>query len=114
MFPDLHRAMVVVEFYIIECRRAGVPDHGAVGLLDEVVAVFSALPIAHADCKVFRTLDISAPGLQPVIRRMPAAAEPEIFMACPKLITVQHDLDIAAVARCAAEQFVLTAFAELA
>ncbi len=114
MTPDLHRAVVVVEFYVKEAVGVLAPHHGAVGFLDYVVEVGLGRPVAHASGKIFRALEIGTPGLQPVIRRMPRAAELEIFMALRKLVAVEHDLGVAAVARHAAEQFVLAALAEFA
>ena len=114
MAPDLHWAVVVVEFYIEEAFAVGSPDHRAVGLLDDVVKVRGTFPVAHTNRKIFRALDVRAPGLKPVIRRMPRAAELEIFMVRRKLIAIEHDFDRAAVARNAAEHLVLTALAEFA
>ena len=45
---------------------------------------------------------------------MPRAAELEIFVIGRERVAVENDFDIAAVARHAAEQFVLAAFAEFA
>ena len=39
MPPDLHRAVVVVELDVEEAVAIRAPDHAAVGLLDEVVAI---------------------------------------------------------------------------
>ena len=114
MAPDLHRAMVVVELDVEEALAVGAPHHRAVGFLDEVVEVLAAFPVAHADGKIFRALDVGAPGLEPVIRRMPRAAELEIFFVRRELVAVEHDPDFAAVARHAAEHFMLAALAEFA
>ena len=112
MTPDLHRAVIVVELDVEEALAVGAPHHRAVGLLDEVVEVFAACPVAHPDRKIFRALDVGAPGLEPVIRRMPRAAELEIFLFFRERVAVEHDLDFAAVARHAAEHFMLAALAE--
>ncbi len=68
MAPDLHRAMVVVELDIIERFGIRAPHHRAVGLLDDIFKIRAARPVAHANCKVFRALDVSTPGFKPVIR----------------------------------------------
>ena len=47
-----------------------------------------------------------------MIRRMPRAAELEVLLGGRELIAIENDLDVAAVARHAAEHFVLTALAE--
>ena len=112
MTPDLHRAMVVVELHVEEGFGIRSPHHLAVGFLDEVVMIRAVGPVAHADREIFRALDIGAPGDQLVVRRMPAAAELEIVVPGRKLVAVEHDLDLAAVARHAAEHFVLAALAE--
>src|SRR6266446_3911625 len=109
MPPDLHRAVVVVEFYVEEAFAVARPHHRAVGLLDDVLKVGAGSPVAHANSKIFRALDVGAPGLEPVIRRMPRAAELEVFMVRRKLIAIEHDFDRAAVARGAAEHLVLAA-----
>ena len=114
MTPDLHRAMVVVEFDIEEALAVGAPHHRAVGLLDEIVTVGAIGPVAHADREIFRALNVGAPCLKPVIRRMPGAAEPEIFVVGRKLVAIEDNLGLPAVARHAAEHFVLAALAELA
>ena len=114
MAPDLHRAMIVVELYVEEGFGIRGPHHAAVGFLDQIGAVLAVGPVAHSNRKIFRAFDVRAPGLQPVIRRMPRAAELEVFMIGRELVAVEDDLDIAAVARHAAEQFVLAAFAEFA
>ena len=110
--PDLHRAVIVVELDVEEALAVGAPHHRAVGFLHEVVEVLSARPVAHPDRKIFRALDVGAPGLEPVIRRMPRAAELEIFLFFRERVAVEHDLDFAAVARHAAEHFMLAALAE--
>ena len=112
MMPDLHRTMVVVELHIKERCRVRAPHHGAVGLLDQVVMILAIGPAAHPDREIFRSLDVGAPGHQPVIGRMPAAAELEVFMARSEFVAVEHDLGCAAVARHAAEHLVLAAVAE--
>ncbi|MGY3645829.1 hypothetical protein ACVWW2_001120 [Bradyrhizobium sp. LM4.3] len=86
----------------------------AVGLLDDVVKIRSGRPVAHADGEIFRALGVGAPGLQLVVVRVPAAAEFEICVVLGERIAVEHDMALAAVARHAAEQLVLAAFAELA
>src|SRR5215470_9453560 len=80
MPPDLHRAMVVVELDVEKAPAVRAPHRRAVGFLDDIVKVRGSSPIAHADGKILRSLGVGAPGLQLVIRRMPAAAEPEIFI----------------------------------
>src|SRR5258708_4776167 len=112
MTPDLHRAVVVVEFYVKEAVGVLAPHHGAVGFLDYVVEVGLGRPVAHASGKIFRALEIGTPGLQPEIRRMPRAAELEIFMALRKLVAVEHDLGVAPLTRNATEKSVLAALAE--
>ena len=112
MAPDLHRAVIVVELDVEEAFAVQAPDHAAIGLLDEIVEIGATGPVAHANGKIFRAFCVSAPGMQPVIGRMPRAAEPEIFVARRKRVAVQHDIDLAAVARRAAEQFMLPALAE--
>ena len=114
MPPHLHRAMIVVELHIEEGFRILAPDHAAVGLLDDVVKILAGRPVAHADREIFRALGVGAPGLQLVVVRVPAAAELEIFVVLGERIAVEHDVALAAVARHAAEQLVLAAFAELA
>src|SRR6185437_3066143 len=110
--PNLHRAMVVVKLDVKEALAIRAPYHRAVCLLDQILKVGAIGPVAHADREVFRALDIGTPGLKPVIRRMPRAAELEVLLGGRQLIAVEHDLDVAAVARHAAEHFVLTALAE--
>ena len=114
MAPDLHRAVVVVELDVEEALAVRAPDHAAVGLLDEIVAIGAAVPVAHPDREIFRALGVGAPGLQSVVRRMTRAAELEIFVVRRQRVAVEHDLRLAAVARHAAEQFVLPALAEFA
>ncbi len=67
MAPDLHRAMVVVELDVEEAVAILAPDDAAVGLLDEVVAIGSCGPVAHANREIFRALGIGAPRLQFVV-----------------------------------------------
>ena len=112
MPPDLHRPVVVVELDVEEALGVRAPDHAAVGLLDQVVAVLAAGPVAHADRKIFRALGVGAPGLQRVVGRMPRAAELEIAVGGRQRVAVEHDLHVAAIARGAAEHLVLAAFAE--
>ena len=50
--------------------------------------------------------------MQFVIMRMPRTAELEIFVVCRQRVAVEHDLDIAAIARGAPEQLMLPALAE--
>ena len=83
MTPDLHRPVVVVELDVEEALGVRAPDHRAVGLLDEVVVVRAVCPVAHANRKIFRALGVGAPGLQPVVGRMPRAAELEILVRSP-------------------------------
>ena len=110
--PDLHRAVVVIEFDIEERRRIDAPHHRAVGFLDEIVEIFPGRPVSHADCKILRTLDVGTPGFKPVVGRMPGAAEPEVVVLGGEFVAVEDDFGLAAVARAAPEQFVLAAFAE--
>ena len=112
MAPDLHRPVIVVELDVEEAVAVLAPDDAAVGLLDEVVAIGAISPIAHADRKIFRALGVGAPRLQLVVRRMPRAAELEIFMVRGQRIAVEHDLDVAAIARRAPKQFMLPALAK--
>src|ERR1700751_5739085 len=112
MPEHLHRAVIVVELDIEEAFGVGGPDNAAVGLLDEVAMILAAIPFAHADRKIFRTLHVRAPGNEPVIGRMPAAAESEIRARLRKLIAVEHDAFQAAIARHAAVELVLAALAE--
>ncbi|MEY9406157.1 hypothetical protein ABH989_000623 [Bradyrhizobium ottawaense] len=112
MPPHLHRTMVVVELHVEEALAIRGPDHAAIGLLDHVVEILGRCPVAHADRKIFRALGVGAPGLQLVIIGVPAAAEPEIFVVFCKRIAVEHDLAVAAVARHAAEQLVLSTLAK--
>src|SRR3982074_1203180 len=89
--PDLHRTMIFVELDVEEALRIRAPYHRAVGFLDQVVAVLSTLPIAQPDREIFRTLDVGAPGFQPMVGRMPGAAEPEVVVAGRGLIASAHD-----------------------
>ncbi len=114
MPPYLHRPMVVVELDVEEAVCVQAPDHAAIGLLDEIVEVGAACPVAHADRKIFRAFRVRAPGVQPVVRRMPAAAELEILFARGERVAVEHDAYLAAIARGAAEHLMLAALAELA
>src|ERR1700686_2866660 len=114
MKPDLHRAVVVVELYIEEALGARAPPPRAVVFLDDIVEVCFGSPLAHTDGKIFRALDIGTPGLEPVVRRMPRAAELEIFLVCRQRIAIEHDLGLAAIPRYAPERFMLAAFAEFA
>ncbi len=114
MVPDLHRPVVVVELDVEEAFGIRAPDHAAVALLHEIVVVAAAVPFAHPDREIFRALDVGAPGDEPVVGRMPAAAEPEIVVCLGELIAVEHDMALAAVPRHAAEQLVLSALAEFA
>ena len=112
MPPHLHRAVVVVELDVEEAVAVLAPDDAAVGLLDQVVAIGPGAPVAHADREIFRALGVGAPRLQLVVRRMPRAAELEVFMVRGQRVAVEHDLDVAAIARRAPEQFMLPALAE--
>src|SRR4249920_2150282 len=112
MAPDLHRAMIVVEFDVEERTRIDAPYHRAVGFLHAVVTVRTCRPVAHANGKILRALDVAAPGLKPVIRRMPGAAELEVVVLPRKLVAVENDFSLAAVARAAPEQFVLATLTE--
>ena len=114
MSPDLRRPVVFVELDVEEVRGVLAPHHAAVAVLDQVVEVLSGGPVAHPDRKIFRALDIGAPGLEPVVGRMPRAAEPEIFVVGGERIAVEDDVGVAAVARHPAEQFMLAAVAEFA
>src|ERR1700694_3835017 len=78
--PTLLRAVVVIKPDIEEAFAVRTPHHGAVGFLDQVFTVCLVGPVAHPDREILRALDISAPGMKPVIRRMPGAAELEIIM----------------------------------
>ena len=49
-----------------------------------------------------------------MVRRVPAAAELEVFVAGGKRVAIEHDMRIAAVARHAAVHFMLSALAEFA
>src|SRR5258708_24417389 len=77
MPPNLHRAVVVVELYVEEAFAVGCPHYRAVGLLDDVLKVSAGSPVAHANGKIFRALDVGTPGLEAVIRLLPRAAELE-------------------------------------
>src|SRR6185437_17126670 len=88
MQPDLHRPVIVVELDVKERVRIRTPHHAAVGLLDEIIEIFPACPVAHADREIFGALDVSAPGLEPVVRRMPRAAELEIVVLGGELVAV--------------------------
>ena len=112
MTPDLHRAVVVVELDVEEAVAILAPDHAAIGLLDEVVAIGAGRPVAHPDREILRALGVGGPRLQFVVRRMPRAAELEIVVVCGQRVAVEHDLDVAAVTRRAAEHFMLPALAE--
>ena len=114
MPPDLHRTVVIVELDVEEAFAVDAPHHAAVGLLDQVVVVLAGRPVAHPDREIFRALDVGAPGLEPVVGRMPRAAELEIFLVGGEFVAVEDDLGRAAVARHAAEQFMLAALAEFA
>ncbi|OIQ72073.1 hypothetical protein GALL_463050 [mine drainage metagenome] len=113
MTPDLHRAVVVVELDVEECTRVDAPHHRAVGFLDQIVEIGSGPPVAHANRQILRALDIGAPGLEPVVRRMPGAAEFEVVVLRGEFIAVEDDFALAAVARAASEHFMLAALAEL-
>ncbi|MET4602231.1 hypothetical protein ABIB90_001698 [Bradyrhizobium sp. JR4.1] len=78
------------------------------------VEVLSGRPVAHADGEIFRAFGVGAPGLPPVVVRVPAAAEFEICVVLGERIAVEHDVALAAIAWHAAEQLVLAAFAEFA
>ena len=112
MPPHLHRAMVVVELDVEEAVAVRAPDDAAIGLLDEIVAIRAGRPVAHANRKIFRAFGVGAPRLQLVVMRMPRAAELEVFVVRGQRVAVEHDLHVAAVARRAAEQFMLPALAE--
>ena len=114
MPPDLHRPVVVVELDVEEASGVRTPHHAAVGFLDDIVEVGPRGPVADANGEIFRALGVRTPGMEPVVRGMPAAAELEIFVVGRQRIAVENDLHLAAVARGAAEHFVLAAFAEFA
>ena len=115
MAPDLHRAMVVVELDVEEALAVLAPDHAAVGLLDESSRSLPLVPVAHADREIFRAVGVGAPCLQPVVGRMPAAAELEI-VAGPRRARRRRARSRPSppFARHAAEQLVLAALAEFA
>src|SRR6202000_1251498 len=71
-------------------------------------------PVAHPDREIFGTRDVGAPGLELVVGGMPRAAELEIFLVGPGFVAVEDYLGLAAVARHAAEHFMLAALAEFA
>ena len=112
--PDLHRAMVVVELDVEERLGIQCPDHATVGLLDQVGAVLARGPVAHPDREVFGALDVRTPGLQRMVRRMPGAAELEVFVVGGQLVAVKNDRGVAAIARGAAVLLMLPALAEFA
>ena len=112
MPPHLHRTVVVVELDIEEAVAVLAPDDPAVGLFDQVVTIRPGAPVAYADREILGTLGVGAPPLQLVIRRMPRAAELEVLMVLGQLVAIEHDFYIAAIARRAPEQFMLSAFAE--
>ena len=93
MPPHLHWPVVVVELDVEEAFAVRAPDDPAVGLLDEIVKIRAIGPVAHPDREIFRSLGIGAPGLEPVVQRMPRAAELEIFVVLGQLVAVEHDLD---------------------
>src|SRR3954453_16052681 len=104
--------MIVVEVDVKETLAVGSPYPRAVTLLDQVVEVGAGGPVADPDRKIFRAVDIGAPGFEPVIRRMAGNAEPEVLLRGSQLIAVLHDVGVSTVPRHAAELFVLTALAE--
>ncbi len=110
--PHLHRAVVVVELDIEEAFGIRGPDHAAVGLFDEVVEIVTGCPVADADREILGALGVGAPGVQPVIVGMSAAAELEIFVVLRQRVAIEHDMRLAAIAQCAGEQLVLAALAE--
>ena len=111
MAVDLQRPVVLVEPDIEEERGIVPPHDVAAGLLDDVGQVFAGLPASHADGEIFRAAQIGAPGFETMVRRMLRLAEIEILRRLGQRVAVEDDPGIAAVARRAADQLVLPAFA---
>ena len=101
--------MVLVDAHIVEECRIAAPHHAAAGVLDDVGQVFAAVPAPHPDRVVFRSAQVGAPGFQPVVGRVPPPAELEEGRALGEFVAVEDDLQVAAVARRAADQLVLAA-----
>src|SRR5262245_761803 len=111
MAVDPERPVVLVDAHIEEERRVESPDDAAAGLLDDVRKVLVGLPAAHADGVVLRAAVVRTPGFEPMVRRMPRAAELEVRRAFGELIAVEERRALAAVARRATDQRVLAAVA---
>jgi len=110
--PHLGRAVIVVELDIEQALAVLAPDRRAVGVLDAIRVLAAAVPFAHEDGEIFRSLNVRTPGRQAMVGRMPAAAEPEIVAGLRKFVAVEHDLVRAAISRLAAQHFMLSALAE--
>jgi hypothetical protein len=109
---DLQRAVILVDLDIVEERAVAAPYHLSVGVLDDVGKVRAVGPAAHADREEFRAAGVGAPGMQQMVGRMPGTAELEVGRSLRERVTVEDDRWLSSVARHAADQLVLAAFAE--
>src|SRR5947209_179356 len=114
MPPYLRRAVIVVELDVEQTLAVLAPDSRAVGVLDPVGMIATAVPCAHEDREIFGALDVGAPCHEAMIPGMFGAAEPEILACLGDFVAVEHDFVGAAAARLAAEHFVLSALAKFA
>src|SRR5262249_49174739 len=78
---DELRAVLVVQFYIVERLGVPLPHHAAAGIYDAVGQFFSRAEIAHDDGIEFRALVVIRPGQQFMIVAVVDAAELEKFLA---------------------------------
>src|SRR5262245_59279878 len=111
MAVDPERPVVLVDAHVEEERRVEPPDDAAAGLLDDIRKVLAGLPAANANGVVLRAAAVRTPGFEPMVRRMPRAAELEVRRAFGQLIAVEERRALAAVARPTTDQRLLAAFA---
>ena len=109
---DFQWTMIAVDLDVEEERRVEAPDNATAGLRQHVGKVLTVVPAPHAEGKEFRPAQVGAPGFQPMIRRMPCAAELEVAGGLRQCIAVENDLDVTARPRRTADLLVLAALAK--
>jgi hypothetical protein len=107
--PEHPRGTVVcVDGDVVEALRIGGPDHVAAGFRHHVIKIDARPKRTNADGVEFRAGLVAAPCQHRVVGRMRPVAQIEEILATRQLVPVEHDLLLAALARPAAQDGVLT------